>query len=179
MQRVAEHLKTMYPHMESTQLAAIHHYTKSGGNYRQLNRQLVNGTLSDFNTAAGTLIAEGLQQLPKVEGVVYRGTIMKRTAYEQLYVGKDEIRRACFTSASMNTETAARFASSGGMNRSEVSIYFKIQSKNGRDISKISEFNGIFDPENQHEVLFVDGTKFRIAEHESDRQNVYITLVEL
>ena len=40
-------------------------------------------------------------------------------------------------------------------------IFFEIHSKNGRDISKISEFNGIFTEVNQYEVLFDKGTKFR------------------
>lgn len=47
--------------------------------------------------------------------------------------------------------------------KSHKRVIFEIQSKNGRNISKISEFNGIFNPENQHEVLFDKGTKFWVS----------------
>lgn len=45
------------------------------------------------------------------------------------------------------------FASYRPLKRNEVSIVFTIQGKNGKDISKISEFNGKFVEKNQYEIL--------------------------
>ena len=179
MNRAVEELSRLYPDIENTELAAIHHYTKHGGNYRQLNKQLDKGTLTDFNRASASLISKGLEHLPRVTGTVYRGTIMKRTDYERLYSG-NTTEHAIFTSASKDTSIAYRFANyKNNLNKNEIRILFDIQSKNGRDISRISEFNGKFAEENQKEVLFTNGTRFKITKHEISEQEVHIILVEI
>ena len=67
-----------------------------------------------------------------------------------------------------------------GIPKSHVKILFEIKSKNGRDISKISEFNGIFTEKNQHEVLFDKGTKFVISSPPVEIDGVmYIKMDEL
>ncbi|MEB3375452.1 hypothetical protein SFC43_27200 [Bacteroides sp. CR5/BHMF/2] len=91
MQRAIDFLSKEYPNISNTRLAAIHHYTKAGGNYRQLNKQLYNDNLSEFNKAAATLICEGLNLLPAFKGIMYRGTIIKRKEYEALYKDKKRL----------------------------------------------------------------------------------------
>jgi hypothetical protein len=57
---------------------------------------------------------------------------------------------------------------------------FAIHSRNGRDISNISEFNGIFAPDNQKEVLLDKNTKFRITKQKTDKDGtVWIEMTEL
>jgi exonuclease VII small subunit len=178
MNRAVKELGELYPELENTELAAIHHYTKAGGNYRQLNKQLYNGTLTDFNKAAASLISKGLEELPKVSGPVYRGSIMKRKEYEAVYNGS-EVTHKIFTSASSTPSVAVDFADYRALKKTEVQIVFEIQSKNGKNISNISEFNGIFDPKNQQEVLFDRGTKFRITSKEEDGSMIWIKMQEL
>ncbi len=48
IQRAIDFLSKEYPNISNTRLAAIHHYTKAGGNYRQLNKQLYNETLASL-----------------------------------------------------------------------------------------------------------------------------------
>lgn len=60
----------------------------------------------------------------------------------------------------MFKEDSLQFLSYEGVPKSHVKVLFEIQGKKGRDISKISEFNGIFTEQNQFEVLFDKGTKF-------------------
>jgi hypothetical protein len=165
MQRVIDQLAKLYPDIPNTELAAIHHYTRSGGNYRQLNRQLDKGTLTDFNSAAQTLIVQGLEKAPVYKGAVYRGMIIKRKEFERAFgdVGST-VRHNRFVSSSMDNGVAYKFATwSDKMNRNEIKVMIEIQSKNGRDISGISEFNGIFASENQKEVLFTNNTAFEIV----------------
>ncbi|MDR1592368.1 MAG: hypothetical protein LBS16_05740 [Prevotellaceae bacterium] len=57
-------------------------------------------------------------------------------------------------------------------------IFFTINSKNGRDISKISELNGIFAPENQKEVLFKNNTPFKITGKEVYPDGVVVLKLE-
>jgi hypothetical protein len=180
MSRAIEELNRLYPNIPNTNLAAIHHYTKAGGNYRQLNKQLDKGTITDFNTASATLISKGLEKLPKVEGIIYRGTIMKRKDFNRIYSNANEVTHNIFTSATKSSDIAVQFATYKQPKKSEVQIIFAINSRNGRDISKISEFNGIFAPDNQKEVLFDRNTKFRITKQETDKGGtVWIEMTEL
>jgi hypothetical protein len=180
MSRAIEELNRLYPNIPNTSLAAIHHYTKSGGNYRQLNRQMDKGTLTDFNAAAAALISKGLEKLPKIEGTIYRGAIMKREDFDRIYSNFNEVTHNMFTSATQSFETAVQFATYKPPKKSEVQIFFVIHSRNGRDISKISEFNGIFAPDNQKEVLFDKNTKFRITKLETDKGGtVWVEMTEI
>ena len=54
MERAVKELSELYPKIANTNLAALHHYTKQGGNYRQLNKQLNKGTLTEFNKASAS-----------------------------------------------------------------------------------------------------------------------------
>ena len=183
MKRVIEQLAKLYPDVPNTELAAIHHYTKTDGNYRQLNKQMDNGTLTDFNRASQTLIEKGLEKLPVYEGTVYRGMIIKRNEFERAFAGKtgNVISHNRFVSTSKDKMVAKGFSSyKEDLEKNEIRVVFEIKSKNGRDISRISEKNGIFDPENQQEILFTNNTKFQILEKVDDGQNkVFLKLVEL
>ena len=179
MQRATDFLSKEYPNISNTRLAAIHHYTKAGGNYRQLNKQLYNDNLSEFNKAAATLIREGLNLLPTFKGITYRGTIIKRKEYEALYKDKKEVSHKIFTSCSKSPEIADMFASYRPLKRNEVSIVFTIQGKNGKDISKISEFNGKFVEKNQYEILFATDTRFEIISVSEQEDKINIKLKEL
>ncbi|NCC09464.1 MAG: hypothetical protein EOM31_03000 [Bacteroidia bacterium] len=146
----------------NTELAAIHHYTKKGGNYRQLNKQLFNDTLTDFNAASSELISKGLDKLPIFEGTVYRGSIMKKKLFDELYLGND-VTHNIFTSSTADQKVAkGHFADYRISKKSEIKVLFEIKSKKGRNISSISEFNGKFDSEDQKEVLFDKGTRFNV-----------------
>lgn len=180
MKRAITELGSLYPNIENTELAALHHYTKQGGNYRQLNKQLNKGELTDFNAASASLINKALASLPAFKGTVYRGSIMKRTEYERLYTGKSEVTHNIFTSASKDAAVAWKFASYREPGKNEVRVLFEIQSKNGRDISNISEFNGNFTPVDQKEILFKNGTRFKVIATQTDIfGNIYLKLKEL
>jgi hypothetical protein len=182
MQRVIEQLAKLYPDIPNTELAAIHHYTKSGGNYRQLNKQMEAGTLTDFNRAAQALITQGLEKAPVYQGSVYRGMIIRRNEFERIFGDKGStIQQNRFVSSSKDINVSFDFATrdQNRMKRNEVQVFFKINSKNGRDISGISEFNGNFVLENQHEVLFTNNTSFKIDKKEYSDNVVWVYLTEL
>jgi hypothetical protein len=179
MERAVKELSELYPKIENTNLAALHHYTKQGGNYRQLNKQLNKGTLTEFNKASASLMAKGLASLPAYKGIVYRGSIMKRKEYESIYEGRNEVTHSIFTSASKDAGTAFKFASYRDLKKNEVRVLFEIQSKKGRDISGISEFNGKFASDNQREVLFDRNAKFVITKKETDKSGtIWIEMQE-
>jgi hypothetical protein len=184
MSRAIEELSRLYPNIPNTNLAAIHHYTKDiGSNYRQLNKQMEAGNLTPFNAAAATLIRKGLEQLPITKGTVYRGTIIKQNDFNRIFGGNSGItvKQNRFISTSTNLNVAFDFATrkQDAMKKTDIQVFFTINGKNGRDISTISELNGIFDPRNQKEVLFMNNTTFRIDLKEVSGKVVFVTLTEL
>lgn len=183
MERVLSELSALYPDVPNTELAAIHHYTRNGGNYRQLNKQMEKGTLTDFNSAAQTLITQGLEKLPTYQGSVYRGMIIKRKEFERVFGGGkgDVIQQNRFISSSRDVDVALVFATKkqSTMKKNEIQVVFEIKSQNGRDIERISEYNGNFVSENQKEVLFLNNTSFEIEDTKQVGNVVWVKLMEI
>lgn len=181
MRQVLDKLKGMYPEIPNTELAAIHHYTRRGGNYRQLNKQMDNGTLTDFNKASMGLISKGLEKLPTYQGTVYRGMVIKRADFERVFGGDNGsvVRQNRFVSSSKDFDVAKGFGTYRTLKKNEIRVLFEIESKKGREIEDVSEFNGIFAVENQKEVLFMNNTPFVITRKELDGDGfMHIKMIE-
>lgn len=186
MSRILE-LKEIYPNIPEVRLAAINAYTQStvsgnkGATYREINKRLRNYSYNDYVDIASSLISLGLKDLPTYNGVVYRGTHMSYKKLEELYLNNlgGTIQEKAFLSSSMFIDTPIKFLSYDGIPKSHKKIMFEIQHKNGKDISKISEFNGKFVKENQHEILFDKGTKFKIASIKVNNDIYEIRMEEL
>lgn len=186
MSRV-EYYNKIYPHIPEVQQAAVNAYTQaiSSGNKRatsrEINRRLRNGTEDEYVDVASRLISQALSRLPKYEGVVYRGETMSIKKLQERFLDHigDVVSDKGFISSSLYMDTPMKFISHAGIPKSHKRVIFEIQSKNGRNISKISEFNGIFTLENQHEILFYKGTKFLVKKRRIEGDGTYrIILVE-
>ena len=186
MSRV-EYYNKIYPHIPEVQQAAVNAYTQaiSSGNKRatsrEINRRLRNGTEDEYVDVASRLISQALSRLPKYEGVVYRGETMSIKKLQERFLDHigDVVSDKGFISSSLYMDTPMKFISHAGIPKNHKRVIFEIQSKNGRNISKISEFNGIFTLENQHEILFDKGTKFLVKKRRVEGDGTYrIILVE-
>lgn len=186
MSRVEYYNKT-YPNIPEVHQAAINAYTQAigkdnkGATSREINRRLRNGTEDEYVDAASRLISQALAKLPKYEGVVYRGETMSMKNLQERFLDHigEVVSDKGFVSSSRYMDTPMKFISHDGVPKSHKRVIFEIQSKNGRNISKISEFNGIFNPENQHEVLFDKRTKFLLPSLPEQRNGIiYIKLIE-
>lgn len=186
MSRV-EYYNKIYPHIPEVQQAAVNAYTQaiSSGNKRatsrEINRRLRNGTEDEYVDVASRLISQALSRPPKYEGVVYRGETMSIKKLQERFLDHigDVVSDKGFISSSLYMDTPMKFISHAGIPKSHKRVIFEIQSKNGRNISKISEFNGIFTLENQHEILFDKGTKFLVKKRRIEGDGTYrIILVE-
>jgi hypothetical protein len=79
-----------------------------------------------------------------------------------------------------DVDVGLNFAMHTPLKKSEISVFMEIKSKTGRDISDISEKNGIFASENQHEVLFTTNIKFEIIDKKIDSDGtVWLKMVEI
>lgn len=187
MSRVEYYNKT-YPNIPEVQQAAVNAYTQAvgkenkGATSREINRRLRNNTEDEYADVASKLISQCLSKLPKYEGVVYRGETMSMKKLQERFLNHigDVVSDKGFVSSSLYEDAPRKFISHSGVPKSHKRVLFEIQSKNGRDISKISEFNGIFTLENQHEILFDKRTKFYVSpKYKIDDEGVYrIILIE-
>lgn len=179
MERAIDIFHGLYPDIPNTELAAIHHYTKKGGNYRQLNKQLDKGNPTEFNRAASELISRGLSKLPNYEGTVYRGVVMKRSLFNNIHIGNEFIENK-FVSSSKDIEVVTNhFMKTQKIRKNEISVLYQIKSKKGKDIENISEFNGKLQSENQKEVLFDKNTKFKIIDISLNNDEATLIVEEL
>lgn len=186
MSRVEYYNKT-YPHIPEVRQAAVNAYTQAivqgnkNATFREINRRLRRGTEDEYVDAASTLISECLKDMPVFDGVVYRGETMSMKKLKERFLNHigEVVSDKGFYSTSKYADTPKKFISHDGVPKSHKRVIFEIQSKNGRDISKISEFNGIFTLENQHEVLFDKRTKFLILPDMKEENGILkIKLVE-
>jgi hypothetical protein len=186
MSRV-EYYNKIYPHIPEVQQAAVNAYTQAissinkGATSREINRRLRNGTEDEYVNVASRLISQALSKLPKYEGVVYRGETMSIKKLQERFLDHigDVVSDKGFISSSLYMDAPMKFISHAGIPKNHKRVIFEIQSKNGRNISKISEFNGIFTLENQHEILFDKRTKFLLPSIPEERNGIiYIKLIE-
>ena len=124
-----------------------------------------------------------LEQLPITKGTVYRGMIIKQKDFNRIFGGNEgtTVQQNRFISTSTDLNVAFSFATrkQDAMKKTDIQVFFTINGKNGRDISKISELNGTFDPRNQKEILFTNNTTFRIDDKKEIGKTVFVTLTEL
>ena len=186
MSRVEYYNKT-YPNIPEVQQAAVNAYTQSitcdnkGATSREIKRRLRNGTEDEYVSVASRLISQALKKLPVYEGIAYRGETMSMKKLQERFLDHigEVVSDKGFVSSSLYMDTPKKFILHDGIPKSHKRVIFEIQSKNGRNISKISEFNGIFNPENQHEVLFDKGTKFLVKKRRIEEDGTYrIILIE-
>ena len=158
-------LQKKYPNIPNTEKAAIFYYTqKEGSRFRQLNKQLRNGNLTEFNEAFSKLLSKGISNLPKFENNVYRTIRLNKTelkAWIELANKKDSIVFKGFTSTSKSEKIAKFLMSRGHTKSNETDILLVLKSKNGRVIGDLSQFSGRHGLPNQLEVLFDRNSKFK------------------
>ncbi len=185
MSRV-EYYNQAYPNIPEVQQAAVNAYTQAmgetnkGATSREINRRLRNGTEDEYVDVASSLISQALAKLPKYEGIVYRGETMSMKKLQERFLNHigEVVSDKGFVSSSLYEDTPRKFISHAGVPKNHKRVIFEIQSKNGRDISKISEFNGIFTLENQHEILFDKRTKFLVLDKKFEEGIYRIILIE-
>jgi len=146
----AKKLKTLgkaYDKMTPGGAAQVMAY--SGSYYREVNKQLRAGLMTEEQYKFAASLNQALETMPKYEGVTRRGATLSP---EQVAMYKPGmiIEERGFTS----TSTASGF---GGNTR------FEVKGKTGRDISKLSHYPS------EAEVLFKAGTRFKVVSNKDNK----------
>lgn len=181
-----DYLKSIYHNLPEVELAAVNAYTQavSVGNRnstsREINRKLRNGTYDEYVNIASELISKCIGKMKVYKGLTYRGLALSNKRLNDVYLSNLNgiIEEKGFMSSSKEKYVAERFISHDGIKKNQKKIILIIEGKNGRDISRISEFNGIFNDENQYEVLFDKSSKFLVSGYVLKNDVYYINLIE-
>lgn len=132
----------------------------TGSAYKDTNSQLRAGVMDEQTWKHASHLNKALSKLPPHRGQVYRKATLD-TKDADLYKSGFIVEERGFTSTAK---------SSGVWNGN---VHFIIESKTGRDISKISSHPG------EQEVLFRSGTRFRITKAEKTQGGRKIYMEEV
>lgn len=139
--------------------------------------------MSDFNAAFSELLSDGISKVGVYEGSVYRSIkLNKKNLKDWLdcaISGGSKTFDGFTSSSKVQSEAFGTFEDKIKTKSNETVCHIEILSKNGRDISDISQFNGIFTTENQQEVIFDKGSRFKVVSVDKEDDIYYFTLQEL
>jgi hypothetical protein len=155
-------VRALIGHVPPDELAAIVLYTQTY--YNEMNGALRGRdktAMQDYGSSI-KLADQALSKMPTHQGWVHRGTKDLPAEVLAKYVPGVVVTEEAFTSTSAATDAA--FAGE---------VQFKILSKTGRDVQKLSRV------EAEKEVLFRPGTKFVVVDKVRDGDTTVITMEEV
>lgn len=173
---IENRLDTIYKTLNIDEVTAIHYYTTTSA-YKDLNSELRrcngdNSKLSDFNKAYSDYLSSGLKKIPsKFSGRLYRGTSLSDTIlykYKDSFIHGKIITEWAFTSTSEEVDVV-RFQYFTKLPH-ELPVIFIINAvgSKGSPISRFSAYGKAFKKPNEkseNEVLFVNGSKFKVINY--------------
>ncbi|HEU4613419.1 MAG TPA: ADP-ribosyltransferase domain-containing protein [Kofleriaceae bacterium] len=144
------------------ELVAILLYTST--HFVEMNKALRTADASKLDDVgdAIALASAGLEKMPVYQGWTYRGVDSLPAEVLAKYVPGQTVTEEAFTSSS--------YAESG---QYAGNVQFRIKSKDGRLVESLSRYD------NEKEVLFKPGSKFKVVDKERDGDRVVITMEEV
>lgn len=160
-QSLTVYLQKKYPDIPNTEKAAICDYTRGDvSDFRHLNKELMNDSLSEFSAAFSELLSNALSRLPTVETTVYRTIRLNRTGLENWKQQAEAQAVTTFrgftsTSDSLNAVLAMMRRKGARKKSNETDVLLVIKGKTGHRIEDFSKFK------DQHELLFDKGVRLK------------------
>lgn len=170
----SKRLDELFSTLEGEELVAIHHYSKGiAYPFNQAKRGVLK--MTDFFKVFDVFLESGLSKLNSYIGTVHRGTALPESyvlsKYREAFKNSTKIREKAYTSTSKVTDFLGDYMTRN-MNSGDVNVIFRIKSKTGKDIEKISNFGSSFPNNINHkEVLFKSRTTFEVTNFKSIKDN--------
>jgi len=158
-----------FPELTLYEKSIIYKYTNDGfEGINELLRSSKGKIFDDF----GTFLNRSLNKLPNFDGLVYRAAQLTEAEIERYRVACNDnsiLKEYSFVSTSKSRLIAMSYRGN---------VVFRISSRTGKDIEKISKF-GEYDSENEKEVLFRANRKFKVLELVNESDYMLITMEEV
>lgn len=148
--------------LQGVEYAVVRYYTAQG--HIPINTALAAGDC--YEVAATTrVLASGLNKLPAVRGVFYRGTRIDQSQFLKTWVAGRTVTSSMFVSVSADERIARYFAKEGAYGRGKIDVLFEIRNGTGSLVDPISINQG------EREILLTPGTKFRVDAVEDPKRD--------
>lgn len=147
----------------------IYKYTEDG--YENVN-ELLRETDGKQNSEYGMLLAQTLAKLPDYEDVVYRCADLSEfqlKKYIEAEANNSTLVEHSFVSASKSKFIAYAYGRK---------CVFRIYSRTGKAIEEFAKY-GLYTAQNEKEILFSPGKKFKVLDITNEADSVLITMEEI
>lgn len=158
-----------FPELSLYEKSIIYKYTNDG--FEDINESLRSSEGKIFNDF-GTFLNRSLNKLPNFDGLVYRAAQLTEAEIERYRVANRDnsiLKECSFMSTSKSRLIAMAYRGN---------VVFRISSRTGKDIEKISKF-GEYGFGNEKEVLFRANRKFKVLELINESDYTLITMEEV
>ena len=149
--------------------AIIYEYSNEG--FKLINQQLRKS--KGINSSKfGKHLEKCLKKLPNYDGLVYRAALLTEDEikrYSDAFINNLVLKEYSFISSSKSRLIAMSFLGN---------VLFRIYSKSGKDIEKISKF-GVHGTPNEKEVLFKTNRNFKVLDVKVEKDFTLITMDEI
>lgn len=157
------------PELTLYEKAIIYKYTNDG--FEEIN-ELLRNFKGNKNNVFGRFLNRSLSKLPNFEGLVYRAAQLSKLELDRYVIAfKDNSIIKEFTFVSTSKSRLIAMAYRGN-------VVFRISSRTGKDIEKISKF-GEYGFSNEKEVLFRSNRNFKVLEVTEESDYTLITMEEV
>ena len=150
--------------LQGIEYAVVRFYTSQG--HIPINAALAAGECEEV-VATTRVLASGLNKLPAVRGILYRGTRIDQDQFEQSWVVGKTVTSSMFISVSADLRIARAFAKMGAYGRDKIDVLFEIRKGSGSLVDPISINQG------EREILLTPGMKFRVDAIEAPKNDPY------
>lgn len=158
-------LSEAHPELSLYEKAFVYKYTKDVMKVEAVNGALRDGHEPEF----ASLLKAVLQKMPPFVGQVYRGSDLSKKERERYQPGRI-VHEPTFLSSSRQKRIAYQFCGN--------SMFSLLSWERGRSVERLSKF-GSNSSQNEKEVLFLPGTRFRVLGVTKERSYTLIRLEEV
>lgn len=169
-----DQFKASYPELDELEIISIYRYTASSKNLNNpLNAgQALTGKLEVHQKMMNATL-DKLKKTKAYKNDTFRGGNLDESLVINKYINKvgEEITEDAFTSSSKLEKVADDFIKKFEA-ADKVKVKYTIKSKTGIDINDMSHYTKVVG-ENQAEILFKSGTKFKVLSAEKNTKGIY------
>jgi len=170
-------LNKKYPNLSDQQGAAIHYFTVDDEEILYFNKNAWNNALHADQKQIGNLISDGLNNLPKYNGSIYRGIYLDNIS---LYKPGNVIQWNGYSSFTYREQYAVNRVINSKRGSGYKVVFKILNGHDGKNIEELSYFGTNIDsPRNEFEVLIDKMSSVKVLDVKKKNGIIYIDLEQI